>query len=178
MNIQDWFPLGLTGLSSLQSKWFSRVFCNSAIQKYQFFCAQLSLWILQHINSLSILCCSTFFSQRQDISRCISLPSTFVGGDFHRILIPWACPLRLMDLFRWLSSDYPPGKALPQLPSVMLELQLEVTWISRTFRTVCILCLRLEEISFWRDFLSYEGFCLFCFALISVSEFWTMHYEI
>ena len=29
VNIQDWFPLGLTGLISLQSKWFSRVFSNT-----------------------------------------------------------------------------------------------------------------------------------------------------
>ena len=33
MNIQDWFPLGLTGLISLQSKGFSRVFSNTTVQK-------------------------------------------------------------------------------------------------------------------------------------------------
>ena len=44
MNIQDWFPLGLTGLISLQSKGLSRVFSNSTVQKHQFFSAQLSLW--------------------------------------------------------------------------------------------------------------------------------------
>jgi len=43
MNIQNWFPLGLTGLVSLQSKGLSRVFCNTTIQKHQFFSAQLSL---------------------------------------------------------------------------------------------------------------------------------------
>ena len=43
MNIQDWFPLGLTGWISLQSKGLSRVFSNTTVQKYQFFCAQLSL---------------------------------------------------------------------------------------------------------------------------------------
>ena len=32
MNIQDWFPLGLTGLISLQSKRLSGVFCSSTIQ--------------------------------------------------------------------------------------------------------------------------------------------------
>ena len=32
MNIQDWFPLGLTVLTSLQSKGFSRVFSNNTIQ--------------------------------------------------------------------------------------------------------------------------------------------------
>ena len=43
MNIQDWFPLGLTGGLSLQSKGLSRVFSNTTIQKHQFFSAQLSL---------------------------------------------------------------------------------------------------------------------------------------
>ena len=43
MNIQDWFPLGLTGLIFLQSKGLSRVFSNTTIQKHQFFGAQLSL---------------------------------------------------------------------------------------------------------------------------------------
>ena len=43
MNIQDWFPLGLTGLISLQSKGFSRIFSNTIVQKHQFFGAQLSL---------------------------------------------------------------------------------------------------------------------------------------
>ena len=33
MNIQEWFPLGLTGLISLQSKGLSRVFSRTIIQK-------------------------------------------------------------------------------------------------------------------------------------------------
>ena len=43
MIIQGWFPLGLTGLISLQSKGLSRVFSNTTIQKDQFFSAQVSL---------------------------------------------------------------------------------------------------------------------------------------
>ena len=43
MNSQDWFPLGWTGLISLQSKGLSRVFSNTTVQKHQFFGAQLSL---------------------------------------------------------------------------------------------------------------------------------------
>ena len=43
MNIQGRFPLGLTGLISLQSKGLSRVFSSMTIQKHQFFGAQLSL---------------------------------------------------------------------------------------------------------------------------------------
>ena len=44
MNIQNWFPLGLTGLISLQSKGLSSIFSNSTVQKHQFFSTQLSLW--------------------------------------------------------------------------------------------------------------------------------------
>ena len=43
MNIQDWFPLGLTSLISLQSKGPSTVFPNTTVQKHQLFNAQLSL---------------------------------------------------------------------------------------------------------------------------------------
>ena len=37
MNIQGWFPLGLTGLISLKSKGLSRAFSSNKIQKHQFF---------------------------------------------------------------------------------------------------------------------------------------------
>ena len=43
MNIQDWFPLGLIGLISLNSKELSRVFSNNTVQRHQFFSGQLSL---------------------------------------------------------------------------------------------------------------------------------------
>ena len=43
MNTKDWSPLGWTGWISLQSKGFSRVFSNIAVQKHQFFGTQLSL---------------------------------------------------------------------------------------------------------------------------------------
>ena len=36
MNIQDWFPLQLTGLISLHSEELSRVFSSTMIQKHQF----------------------------------------------------------------------------------------------------------------------------------------------
>ena len=50
MNIQDWFPLGWTGLVSLQSKGLLRVFSNTTVQKYQFFGSQFSLWYNSHIH--------------------------------------------------------------------------------------------------------------------------------
>ena len=44
MNIQGWFPLGLTGLVSLLSKGLSRVSPYTTGWRHQFFDAQLSLW--------------------------------------------------------------------------------------------------------------------------------------
>ena len=49
MDIQGWGPLGLTGLISLQSKGFSRVFSNTMVQKHQFFSTYSSLWSNSHI---------------------------------------------------------------------------------------------------------------------------------
>ena len=51
MNIQDWFPLGLTGWISLQSKGLSRAFSNTTVLKHRFFGAQLYLWANSHIHT-------------------------------------------------------------------------------------------------------------------------------
>ena len=44
MNIQGWFPLGLSGLISLLSKGLSRVFSSTTIWNHQFFGIQPSFW--------------------------------------------------------------------------------------------------------------------------------------
>ena len=51
MNIQDWFPLGSTGLISLHFKGLSRVFSSTTIGNYQFFGAQPSLQSSSHIHT-------------------------------------------------------------------------------------------------------------------------------
>ena len=51
LNIQDWFPLWLTGVISLQSKGLTRVFPSTTVQKHQFFSAQLSLCSNFHIHT-------------------------------------------------------------------------------------------------------------------------------
>ena len=54
MNIQDWFPLGWTGLISLLSKGLSRVFSNTTVQKHQYICVymyiinQYIIWLIWH----------------------------------------------------------------------------------------------------------------------------------
>ena len=45
MNIQDWYPLGLTGLISLQES------SPMPVQKHQFFSTQPSLWSTSHIHT-------------------------------------------------------------------------------------------------------------------------------
>ena len=86
MNIQDWFPLGLTGWISLQSKGLSRVFSNTTVQRHLFFSTQLSLWysafflyvchILSYIKSffrvriMSYFLMNNFFVCNWFCSRC------------------------------------------------------------------------------------------------------------
>ena len=51
MNIQGWFPLGLTGLISLLSKRCSRVFSSTTVWKHQWFGAQPSWWFNSYIHT-------------------------------------------------------------------------------------------------------------------------------
>ena len=55
MNIQGWFPLGLTGLISWMSKGLVRVFSRTTIQKHQFFGVQPSLWSKSPISTWFVL---------------------------------------------------------------------------------------------------------------------------
>ena len=51
MNIQEWFPLQLTDLISLQPKGLSRVFSSTTVQKHHFFSTEPSLWSNSHIHT-------------------------------------------------------------------------------------------------------------------------------
>ena len=51
MSIQGWFPLGMTGVISLQSKGLSRFFRSTMVQKYQVFSTQSSLWSDSYIHT-------------------------------------------------------------------------------------------------------------------------------
>ena len=51
-NIQGWFPLGLTGLISLQSKGLSRLFSSTAVwvfstQSFLWFSSHIHIWLLE-----------------------------------------------------------------------------------------------------------------------------------
>ena len=64
MTIQGCFPLGLTGLISLLSKRFSRVFFSTTIQKHQLFSAHLYLWSHSYIHTYELIL-SSFYSLRK-----------------------------------------------------------------------------------------------------------------
>ena len=64
MNIQDWFPLGLTHLISLQSKGLSRIFSNTTVQKHQLFSAQPFFWFTSCVHTWLLK--KLIFTQRQN----------------------------------------------------------------------------------------------------------------
>ena len=47
-NFQSWFPLGLTGSISMQSKRLSRLFSNTTVRKHQFLCSAFFIVQLSH----------------------------------------------------------------------------------------------------------------------------------
>ena len=51
INIQDWFPLGVTGWISLLSKGLSRAFSSTTVQSHQFFSAPPFLLSSSHIRT-------------------------------------------------------------------------------------------------------------------------------
>ena len=95
VNIQDWFPLRLTGLISLLSKGLSRVFSNTTVQKHQFFGAQPSLWSNSHTCNMTTrktiaLTSWTFAGKVMTLLFNVlsSLVITFLPRNMH-LLISW-----------------------------------------------------------------------------------------
>ena len=92
-NIQDWFPLGLTGFISLQTERLSRVFSSTTIRKHQFFSAQPSLWSNSHICTWLLekpQLWQTFVGKMMPLlfNMLSSLVITFLPRSKH-LLIPW-----------------------------------------------------------------------------------------
>ena len=48
MNIQGWFPLGLTSWSPWSSRNTLRVFSSTTVQKHQFFSSHINTWLLEN----------------------------------------------------------------------------------------------------------------------------------
>ena len=103
MNIQDLFPLGWTGLISLQSKGLSRVLFNTTVQKHQFFGAQLSLWSNSHNSYMTTgkaIALNIWTFAGKVVSLLFNMLSRFWGRNY------WAVSIELWDL-SLVFSKYP-----------------------------------------------------------------------
>ena len=91
MNIQGRFPLGLSGLISLQSRRLSRVFSSTTVRKQKFFSSQPYLWSLTSIHNYwkNHSFDYTDFCQKSDIFNTLSrFVITFLPRS-KRLLISW-----------------------------------------------------------------------------------------
>ena len=115
MNIQDWFPLGLTGLSSLQSKGLWSIFSNTTVQKHQFLGTQLCLQSNSHIMTTG----KTIALTRQTfVSKVMSLLFNMLS----RLVIAFL-PRSKRLLISWLHSPFAvilePKKIMPVTVSIV-----------------------------------------------------------
>ena len=93
MNIQGWFPLGLAGLISLQSKGLSRVFSSTTVGKYQFLGAQpFSQCISTYINivfydknSVDVMCVTNTRHQqwKDNVKKKFTFTYIYINSNSH-----------------------------------------------------------------------------------------------
>ena len=91
-NIQDWFPLRLTGLISLQSKGLSGVFSSTMVWKNRFFHTLPSLWSNFHIHTWLLEKTIALTFVRKVMSLLFNMLSSFVIDFLPRskcLLISW-----------------------------------------------------------------------------------------
>ena len=122
VNIQGWFPLGLTGLISLLSEGLSRVFSSTIDWKHKFFGAQPSFWsaiAFSSVQSLSrvwlfptpwIAACQASLSitiSRSSLKlTCIELVMPFSHLILCCPLPPAPNPSQHQSLFQWVNSSH------------------------------------------------------------------------
>jgi len=83
VNIQGWFPLGLTSLISLLSMGLSRVFSSTTVWKHQFFGTQPYLWF----NIWSLWSFFTVSHLYMTVGKSIALTMCFIQpGILHDVL--------------------------------------------------------------------------------------------
>ena len=115
MNIQGWFPLGWTGLISLQSKGLWRVFSNTTVQKHQFFGAQLSLWSnSEKLFPVVMYGCESWTIKKVEHQRT----DAFEVWCWRRLLrVPWTARRSNQFILKEISPEY-------SLEGLMLKLKL------------------------------------------------------
>ena len=122
MNIQECFPLGLTGLISLPSKGFSRVFSNTTVQMHQFFDAQPSSHSNSHIHMSKAMVfpvvmygCESWTIKKAECQRI----DAFEWWYWRRLLwVPWTVRRSNQSILNEISPEY-------SLEGQMLKLKLQ-----------------------------------------------------
>ena len=104
MYIQDWFPLGLTGLISLLSKGLSKIFSSTTIWKHKFSGAQPSLSEKDMAPHSSTLAWKILWTEEP--GRLQSMGSVRVRHD-------WVASLSLVTLMHWRRKWQPTPVFLP-----------------------------------------------------------------
>ena len=90
MNIQGWFPLGCTGLISLQSQGLSRVFSSTTVQKPQFSDPALTFFMVQFLHLYMTTGKTIALSMQTFISRVMFLLLQRPNYKFtHRFSTAW-----------------------------------------------------------------------------------------
>ena len=103
INIQGWFPLGLTGLISLLSRGLSRVFCSTTIWKHLFFGTQPSLSSNSQFSSVAQSCLTLCNPMNHSMP---GLPVHHQLPDFTQTHVHWVHPT--------ISSSVIPFSSCPQ----------------------------------------------------------------
>jgi len=121
MNIQDWFPLGWTGLM-LQSKGLWRVLSNTTVQKHKFFSAQLSLWANSHIHTW-LLEKTIALTRRTFVGKVMSLLFNILSR-----LVTAFLPRSKCLLISWLQSPSAVILEPPKIKSLAVSIASPSIW--------------------------------------------------
>ena len=145
MNIEDWFPLELTGLIFLQSKGLSRVFSNTAVQKHHGWKVKYCIWRNMCLNI------KTSYASVQ-FSHIVMSDSLQPHGWEHPGSSVLHClPELAQTHVHWVSDAIQPSHPLspPSPPAFNLsQHQGLFQWVSSSHQAAKILELQLQQQSF------------------------------
>ena len=108
VNIQGWFPLGLTGLISLLSKGLLRVFSSTTVWRHQFLKKKsnnISLWSLIHVNLFLQLLLSYLFAHFCLLCFCFLFPLSLLSVGLIVFHIPLYSRTSLLVWKSWCAAQ-------------------------------------------------------------------------
>ena len=151
MNIQDWFPLGLTGWVSLQSKVFSRVFFNTKFKSIN--SSVLNFLYSPTLTSIHDYWKNHILTRRTFVGKVMSLLLSMLS----RLVITFLPKCKRL-LISWLESPYAVILEPPQIKSVS---------VSIVSPSICNEVMGLDAMIFVFCMLSFKpGFSLSSFTFI------------